>query len=137
MALELTAFSLSATRQRAGWTQQELANRAGTHRNAVRYWEGRQGFIGGRAVSRFAEAFHTAGVRLLVPEKTIIRDYRTGSPIHIFSAVGIAQSQVPVDRVCGATNRQGKPCGNIPFANDWPVQVSRRAVDGAENPSWS
>ena len=53
---------LKAARTLAGMTQRELAQAAGLHPNAVKYWERHQVRIGGHAVSKMVEALAAAGV---------------------------------------------------------------------------
>lgn len=53
---------LKAARVLAGMTQRQLAQAAGLHVNAVKYWERDHGRIGGHAVSRMIEALAAAGV---------------------------------------------------------------------------
>ena len=53
---------LKAARTLAGMTQRQLAQAAGLHPNAVKYWERQSSRIGGHAVSRMREALAGAGV---------------------------------------------------------------------------
>lgn len=49
---DLTAALLKECRQLLGWSQRELAERAGVHEQTVKYWEGKHGVISGIAVDR-------------------------------------------------------------------------------------
>lgn len=53
---------LKAMRKAAGWTQRELAERAGVHVQTVKYWE-REQFTVGRMPNLFAAAFEAAEAR--------------------------------------------------------------------------
>ena len=53
---------LKAARTLAGMTQRQLAQAAGLHPNAVKYWERQQERIGGHAVDKMLEALAAVGV---------------------------------------------------------------------------
>ena len=50
-----TAALLKRRRKQVEWSQRELAEQAGVHEQTVKYWEGKQGIIAGRAVERMSE----------------------------------------------------------------------------------
>ena len=54
---------IRAARAGLGWSQAELAGRAGIHAKAVQYWEHRQQ-AQGRAPTRMLAAFRSAGVEV-------------------------------------------------------------------------
>lgn len=91
-----TADDLQTMRKKAGWSQRQLAERAGVHVQTVKYWEAKTGFIEGSAVERFEEAF------------TEQRSQSTkGSDLCPTSPFRTASKRRPL---CGARNRKGKPC---------------------------
>jgi transcriptional regulator with XRE-family HTH domain len=83
--LELTAALLKQCRQLLGWSQRELAERAGVHEQTVKYWEGKQGVIAGVAVDLM---FKKLAVALEKSE----------------------QSNKSPNQRCGARTRKGAPC---------------------------
>jgi transcriptional regulator with XRE-family HTH domain len=61
----LTGEALRARRMAKGWSQRELARRAGIHHRAVQYWERQSALdVRGHAVRRMAEAL---GWRISAP----------------------------------------------------------------------
>lgn len=91
-----TAKELRATRNKAGWSQRQLAEKTGVHLQTVKYWEAKTGYIKGWAVNRFQEAFAAENV------KPVSRaDFLFALP----------PKAVPRRRpLCGARNRKGEPC---------------------------
>ncbi len=91
----LSSKELRVTRKRAGWSQRQLAERAGVHIQTVKYWERHPGLMRGWAPSRFEEAFRIAGIE----------------PFNELHAL-LYRSQPRSRRrpMCGARNREGKPC---------------------------
>ena len=82
---DLTAALLKECRTLAGWSQRELAERAGVHEQTVKHWEGKQGVIAGVAVDLMFKNL----------------------------AVALAKSELPnksPNQRCGARTRKGAPC---------------------------
>jgi DNA-binding XRE family transcriptional regulator len=82
---DLTAALLKQCRQLLGWSQRELAERAGVHEQTVKYWEGKKGAISGIAVDRMI------------------------SELAIAIEKGELSNKSPNQR-CGARTRKGTPC---------------------------
>ncbi len=82
---DLTADMLKQCRQRLGWSQRELAERAGVHEQTVKYWEVKQGVISGIAVDRMI------------------------SELAVAIEKGELSNKSPNQR-CGARTRKGAPC---------------------------
>lgn len=108
-----TADRLRLSRRLAGWSQRQLAARAGVHFQTVRYWEKRQGVIGGWAVRRFKEAFGAASMGW----KAEPASKATRSPSNAIDAAratlsGMALHSLPKPFLaqCGAKTRKGTPC---------------------------
>jgi len=88
-----TPQELKARRKKAGWTQRQLAEKAGVHCQTVKYWEGHDRFVAGWAVDRFNRAFIAANIPDPIPARFLL-------PKH-----------PPTRRpLCGAMNRKGTPC---------------------------
>ena len=83
--LELTAALLKQCRQLLGWSQRELAERAGLHKQTVKYWEGKQGTLAGPTVFRMFEEL-----------------------VHAMMASSTSDSSNR--QLCGARTRKGHPC---------------------------
>ena len=81
---DLTAALLKECRILAGWSQRELAERAGVHEQTVKYWERKHGVIVAVAVDRM---FNELAVAL------------TNKP-----------SSKSSNQRCGARTRKGTPC---------------------------
>ncbi len=91
-----TAADLRETRKRAGWSQRQLAEKAGVHVQTVKHWEAKTGIIGGWAVGRFLAAFAAENIK---PVWAWDLPFPPPAPI------------VPRRRPkCGARNRKGEPC---------------------------
>lgn len=103
----LTAASLKALRAAAGWSQRDLAARAGVHLQTVKYQEGRTGLLVGASPAKFRAAFASAGVKS-APENT------AGKQAAKASTGGASDRLGGV--TCGARTRAGKPCGKEPRA---------------------
>ena len=88
--LELTAELLKQCRNHAGWSQSELAKRAGLHETSVKLWEAKTGVIGGVAVNQM---FRALAAELMSDE----------------------QPATPSDQRCGARTRKGSPCRSKPL----------------------
>ena len=96
----MTADRLREARKALGWTQKALADRAGTHYQAVKYWERQAGPIAGYAVDRFKVALMAAGyVFALSPQGTGLN---VGKPIR--------SRPLMLPKLCGAKNRKGNAC---------------------------
>ena len=55
---------IKVARKKAGWTQTELAQRAGFARGAVSHWENEQTMVAGMAAAAFVEALTDAGQQI-------------------------------------------------------------------------
>ena len=94
---------LKAKRHALGWTQKRLAQEAGTHVAAVKYWEARTGTRTGWAISRFAEVL---GVK---PRPALAHRF-VPSP-NLFAPMPQPAPRKPKRRpLCGARTRRGEPC---------------------------
>lgn len=82
---DLTAALLKECRQLLGWSQRELAERAGVHEQTVKYWERKQGVIAGIAVDQM---FRELAIALTAPKP----------------------SRKSPDHLCGARTRKGSTC---------------------------
>jgi hypothetical protein len=82
---DLTAALLKHCRSLVGWSQRELAERAGVHEQTVKYWEGKHGVIAGVAVDLMFEKLAVA--------------FAKSEP-----------SNKPPNQRCGARTRKGAPC---------------------------
>ena len=96
----MTADRLREARKALGWTQKALADQAGTHYQAVKYWERQAGTIAGNAVDRFKVALMAAGY-VFAP-----------SPLDAGLNVGKPKRLRPLmlPKLCGAKNRKGNAC---------------------------
>lgn len=113
------ASLLRQIRQKAGWSQPELARRAGVHLQTVKYWETERPDTrrDGHACELFAKAFTKAGFPAQVP--TYSRRYSAISVTPAQNCVGQNQpanapvqnlSKLDIQSQCGAKTRSGKPC---------------------------
>jgi transcriptional regulator with XRE-family HTH domain len=105
------ATDLRQIRKRAGWSQQELAARAGIHVQTVKYWESERPGAdrSGAACRMMADAFTAAGVPARIPS------FKRGH-----AALQRPASQPPtkqnrpanpkIAHRCGAKTRKGSPC---------------------------
>jgi DNA-binding transcriptional regulator YiaG len=82
---KLTAALLKQARAFAGWSQRELAKRAGLQESSVKYWESKTGVIGGVEVK----------LMLTVLTAELMSD---------------EQPTTTPDQRCGARTRKGTPC---------------------------
>lgn len=80
-----TAALLKRRRKQVEWSQRELAEQAGVHEQTVKYWEGKQGIIAGRAVERMSERL-------------------------AFAIMFYGPTETRTNKLCGAPTRKGHPC---------------------------
>lgn len=136
-ASHMTADRLREARRLAGWSQRELARRAGVHAQTVKYWERRSGIIGGHAVRRFKEALLAAGKAMqegfapspsepLLAPFNAVRDTLTPEPLH-----GLPK---PSPAKCGARTRKGTPCNARPVPGKRRCKFHGGLSTGARTP---
>jgi transcriptional regulator with XRE-family HTH domain len=112
----MTGAELQTARAEAGWSQRELARRAGIHRSTVQYWEAKAGVDPlSWSMKRIARAFgwrisrhHRARARHRVLDREtdaeFINRHFTGSTRR--TLLRIVNRRV----ICAAKTRKGTPC---------------------------
>ena len=102
----MTAERLRTARKTLGWTQKDLADHAGTHYQAVKYWERQTGAIAGYAVDRFKAALQAAGYVFAPPQMEA--GLNAGNQI--------LSRPIMLPKLCGAKNRKGTACRCLAIA---------------------
>ncbi len=108
-----TADRLRISRRLAGWSQRQLAARAGVHVQTVKYWERRESVIGGWAVRRFRDAFAAAGMEWQGPPApqalgTLVSAIDDARATNVWKALHWLPT--PFLSRCGAKTRKGTAC---------------------------
>lgn len=102
----LTADRLKVWRAVAGWSQRELATRAGIHVQSVKYWERQEGVIAGHAVGLIKAAFS---------EASVARPLENRREPNLSATFDGTHRPVRKGPVCGAKTRSGGLCQGRPL----------------------
>ena len=135
-----SGIDLQAERAKAGFTQNQLADKAGVHVQTIRYWEGQKhredlGGMFSTALNRIADAMDISPLY----EDYAVRSDNERLSIEMFEWLGLSwlydKPKPKPKRHCSADLSNGRKCRKSPVATSWRCAQHGGLSTGPKTPA--